>query len=100
MRTIPARDVTCKTIFDCTAPWHMCEHFVRAGFREADPTPFAPGLFQEPCRDCPPTHDRRHHRRDGHRIRHPRWRCCGGWASRRILYISLLRQRGANQLSK
>lgn len=42
---IPAKGVTCKTIFDCTYPWKMKEHFERAPFEEVDPTPFAPHLF-------------------------------------------------------
>ena len=43
--SIGARGVTCKTIFDCTYPWHLREHFVRARFRDVDPTPWAPDLF-------------------------------------------------------
>lgn len=46
--TIPARGVSCKTIFDCTYPWHMREKFQRAPFRDVDPTPFAPNLFEKP----------------------------------------------------
>ncbi|HYW04396.1 MAG TPA: UbiD family decarboxylase [Gammaproteobacteria bacterium] len=42
---LPARGTTCKTIFDCTVPWHMRERFRRAPFAEADPVPFAPELF-------------------------------------------------------
>lgn len=45
--TIPARGVTCKTIFDCTYPWKMREKFARAPFRDVDPRPFAPDLFPE-----------------------------------------------------
>jgi 4-hydroxy-3-polyprenylbenzoate decarboxylase len=43
--SITAQGVTCKTIFDCTYPWRLRERFVRARFREVDPTPFAPDLF-------------------------------------------------------
>ena len=43
--SIPARGVSCKTIFDCTYPWKLREHFVRAQFRDVDPHPFAPALF-------------------------------------------------------
>ncbi|WP_321910137.1 UbiD family decarboxylase [Paraburkholderia sp. J11-2] len=42
---LPARGVTCKTIFDCTAPYHLRDEFVRAKFKEVDPRPFAPTLF-------------------------------------------------------
>lgn len=44
---LPARGVTCKTVFDCTAPFHMREEFERAQFKEVDPRPFAPHLFPE-----------------------------------------------------
>lgn len=43
--SITARGLTCKTIFDCTAPWHLRERFERAKFRDVDPHPFAPELF-------------------------------------------------------
>ena len=37
----PARDgVTNKTIFDCTAPFHLRDEFVRAPFQDVDPTPW------------------------------------------------------------
>ncbi|MCB8883399.1 UbiD family decarboxylase [Acidisoma cellulosilytica] len=42
---IPAKGISCKTIFDCTYPWKMRKHFERAPFRDVDPTPFAPDLF-------------------------------------------------------
>lgn len=45
--SIPARGVTCKTIFDCTYPWPLREKFARAPFREVDPRPYAPDLFEE-----------------------------------------------------
>ena len=42
---LPAKGTTAKTIFDCTAPFHLREEFVRAPFRDVDPRPFAPDLF-------------------------------------------------------
>ncbi|MCC8392333.1 UbiD family decarboxylase [Paraburkholderia sp. MMS20-SJTR3] len=42
---LPARGVTCKTVFDCTAPFHLRAEFERAKFKEVDPRPFAPELF-------------------------------------------------------
>ncbi|TKD34959.1 UbiD family decarboxylase [Azotobacter chroococcum] len=45
--SIAARGLTCKTIFDCTAPWHLRERFERAKFRDVDPHPFAPELFPQ-----------------------------------------------------
>ncbi|MBL8659508.1 MAG: UbiD family decarboxylase [Rhodospirillales bacterium] len=44
---LAAKGTTCKTVFDCTAPFHLCEHFVRAQFLDVDPRPFAPALFGE-----------------------------------------------------
>lgn len=38
--TLPARGVTCKTIFDCTVPFRLKQQFMRAPFRELDITPF------------------------------------------------------------
>ena len=43
----PANGVTTKTIFDCTAPFHLRAEFERAQFMEVDPRPFAPELFPE-----------------------------------------------------
>ena len=42
---VTARGTTTKTIFDCTVPFHLKEHFVRAQFKEADPSLWAPSLF-------------------------------------------------------
>jgi 4-hydroxy-3-polyprenylbenzoate decarboxylase len=42
---LPARGVTCKMVFDCTAPFALREEFKRAQFKEVDPRPFAPALF-------------------------------------------------------
>lgn len=44
---LPAKGTTCKTIFDCTVPFHLREHFVRARFKEVDPRPYAPALFPD-----------------------------------------------------
>ncbi|HEX8960143.1 MAG TPA: UbiD family decarboxylase [Geobacteraceae bacterium] len=38
--------ISCKTIFDCTVPFHLKEQFKRAQFCEVDPRPFAPQLFE------------------------------------------------------
>jgi UbiD family decarboxylase len=45
---LSSKGTTCKTVFDCTVPFRLRGHFVRAQFREVDPRPFAPGLFPEP----------------------------------------------------
>lgn len=42
---LPAKGVTCKTIFDCTAPFRLRAEFERAKFKDVDPRPFAPSLF-------------------------------------------------------
>jgi UbiD family decarboxylase len=42
---LPDKGTTCKTVFDCTAPFHLKEHFVRARFKEVDPSLWAPSLF-------------------------------------------------------
>ncbi len=42
---LPAAGTTCKTIFDCTVPFHLKEHFVRARFKELDPSLWVPSLF-------------------------------------------------------
>lgn len=43
------KGTTCKTIFDCTVPFHLKEHFVRAQFKEVDPSLWAPSLFAKPA---------------------------------------------------
>lgn len=43
---VSAKGTTTKTIFDCTVPFKLKEHFVRAQFEEVDPRPFAPELFE------------------------------------------------------
>jgi UbiD family decarboxylase len=40
------KGVTCKTIFDCTVPYHLKERFRRSKFMDVDPTRFAPDLFK------------------------------------------------------
>ncbi|WP_213881112.1 UbiD family decarboxylase [Pseudomonas sp. dw_358] len=42
---VSSKGTTTKTIFDCTAPFHLKEHFVRAQFKEVDPALWAPELF-------------------------------------------------------
>jgi 4-hydroxy-3-polyprenylbenzoate decarboxylase len=38
--SIPSEGVSCKTIFDCTAPYHMKDRFKRAPFMDVDPSRF------------------------------------------------------------
>jgi 4-hydroxy-3-polyprenylbenzoate decarboxylase len=40
--SIPVEGVSCKTVFDCTVPWHLRERFVRAPFGDADARRFLP----------------------------------------------------------
>ncbi|MDF7628027.1 MULTISPECIES: UbiD family decarboxylase [unclassified Pantoea] len=40
--SISQQGVTCKTIFDCTVPWHMKAHFERSKFKEVDVKRFLP----------------------------------------------------------
>lgn len=42
---ITAKGTTTKTIFDCTVPFHLKEHFTRAQFQELDASLWAPTLF-------------------------------------------------------
>jgi len=42
--TISERGISCKTIFDCTVPYHLKEHFVRAQFMDVDPAPYMRGM--------------------------------------------------------
>lgn len=44
---ITAKGTTTKTIFDCTVPYHLKEHFVRARFKEVDPSLWVPSLFNK-----------------------------------------------------
>jgi gallate decarboxylase subunit C len=43
---ITQKGISCKTIFDCTVPYHLKDKFRRAQFLEVNPKPFAPELFQ------------------------------------------------------
>lgn len=45
--SIPVKGVSCKTIFDCTVPFHLKETFRRAPFLEVDPAQWLPELFGE-----------------------------------------------------
>ncbi|WP_112179781.1 MULTISPECIES: UbiD family decarboxylase [Paraliobacillus] len=42
---ISDKGVSCKTIFDCTVPYHLKDKFKRAKFKEMDAKLFAPSLF-------------------------------------------------------
>ncbi|MFO1113176.1 MAG: UbiD family decarboxylase [Rhodospirillales bacterium] len=42
---VTAKGTTTKTIFDCTVPFHLKKHFVRARFMEVDASLWAPSLF-------------------------------------------------------
>jgi hypothetical protein len=42
---LSSKGTTCKTVFDCTVPFRLKEHFVRSQFNELDPSPWAPSLF-------------------------------------------------------
>ncbi len=44
---ISAKGITTKTIFDCTVPFHLKDHFVRAQFKKMDPTPYMPDWMKE-----------------------------------------------------
>lgn len=39
---IIARGISTKTIFDCTVPFHLKDHFQRAQFKDIDATPYLP----------------------------------------------------------
>ena len=41
----PTTGISCKTIFDCTVPFHQKDRFERAKFMEVDPAKWAPELF-------------------------------------------------------
>ncbi|HAS0757095.1 TPA: UbiD family decarboxylase [Enterobacter hormaechei subsp. xiangfangensis] len=43
---ITAKGTTTKTVYDCTVPFHLREHFVRAQFKELDPTLWVPDLYK------------------------------------------------------
>ena len=46
--SIPCAGVSCKTIFDCTAPVAEKDRFQRAEFLEVDPTPYLQAVAAEP----------------------------------------------------
>ena len=41
------KGIACKTIFDCTVPYHLKDEFQRAKFMDVDPSRFAPELFNK-----------------------------------------------------
>ena len=43
--TIQEKGISCKTIFDCTVPFHLKDEFKRSEFIEVDPSRFVPGFF-------------------------------------------------------
>ncbi|MDD2496941.1 MAG: UbiD family decarboxylase [Desulfitobacteriaceae bacterium] len=43
---IKGHGISCKTIFDCTVPYHLKETFKRSTFKEVDPIKFVPELFK------------------------------------------------------
>jgi gallate decarboxylase subunit C len=43
---ISDRGLSCKTIFDCTVPFHLKDKFKRAQFKEMDAKKYAPSLFE------------------------------------------------------
>lgn len=43
---IPDKGIACKTIFDCTVPFHAKSNFKRARFKEMDYKKYAPELFR------------------------------------------------------
>ncbi|MGY4494618.1 UbiD family decarboxylase [Pseudomonas sp. TE3610] len=42
---VATKGTTTKTIFDCTVPFHLKQHFERAQFKDVDPSLWAPELF-------------------------------------------------------
>ena len=43
--TIRDHGIACKTIFDCTVPFHLKNRFVRAKFKEVDPSHWVNGAY-------------------------------------------------------
>ena len=41
------KGISCKTIFDCTVPYHLKEHFERSKFLEVDPAKWLPDMFKK-----------------------------------------------------
>lgn len=44
--SIRDKGIACKTIFDCTVPYHLKNKFQRSKFMDVDPSRFAPELFK------------------------------------------------------
>ena len=44
--SIKDKGIACKTIFDCTVPFHLKDQFQRSKFMDVDPKKFAPDLFK------------------------------------------------------
>lgn len=44
--SIRDKGIACKTIFDCTVPYHLKDKFQRSKFMDVDPSRFAPELFK------------------------------------------------------
>jgi len=42
---LSTKGTTCKTVFDCTVPFHLKKHFERAHFMDVDPGLWVPSLF-------------------------------------------------------
>ncbi|MGL4338673.1 MAG: UbiD family decarboxylase [Turicibacter sp.] len=40
------KGMSCKTIYDCTVPFHLKDQFQRSKFLDIDPRPYAPHLFK------------------------------------------------------
>lgn len=45
--SIRDKGISCKTIFDCTVPYHLKDKFQRSKFMDVDPARFAPELFNK-----------------------------------------------------
>lgn len=43
---ILGKGISTKTIFDCTVPWHLKDHFKRAAFKDVDATPYLPDWYR------------------------------------------------------
>lgn len=43
---LSSKGTTCKTVFDCTVPFHLKDQFIRAQFQDVDPSLWAPSLFK------------------------------------------------------
>lgn len=45
--SIKDKGISCKTIFDCTVPFHLKDRFVRSQFMNVDPTKWVPDLYSK-----------------------------------------------------